>query len=134
MMTLSRTCRARLLAVAVLFLPAVSASFGQSSPGGSDLILLNGKIITVDARDSIAQAMAIHNGRIERVGSNDEIRRAAPRDAQVIDLDGRTATPGLIDTHCHFGETAALYGIDLSKISRISEAVELVRPRHAAST
>jgi predicted amidohydrolase YtcJ len=132
MMTLSRTCRARWLAVAVLFLPAVSACFGQSSPGGSDLILLNGKIITVDARDSIAQAMAIHNGRIERVGSNDEIRRAAPRDAQVIDLHGRTATPGLIDTHCHFGETAALYGIDLSKISRISEAVELVRLRVAA--
>ena len=45
----------------------------------SDLILVNGKIITVDARDSIAQAIAVHAGKIVAVGSNDEIRKRAPR-------------------------------------------------------
>jgi predicted amidohydrolase YtcJ len=134
MMASLRRAGASLLALfPVLLLSTVSACFGQSSRGGSDLILLNGKIITLDARDSIVQAMAIHNGRITMVGGNDEIRMAAPKDARVIDLHGRTATPGLIDTHCHFGETAALYGIELSRITNISEAVALVRQKVAAS-
>ena len=96
-----------------------------------DLLLVNGKIITVDAHDSIAQAILIHDGKIVAVGSNEEIRKRAPRTAQAIDLHGRTATPGLIDTHCHFDQTAALYGVELSKISKVSEAVEMVRQRVA---
>jgi hypothetical protein len=106
------------------------ASLAQSS--SSDLILINGKIITVDAHDSIAQALSIHNGKIVAVGSNDQIRKLAPKDAQVIDLHGRTATPGLIDSHCHFDETDRLYGIELSTITKISEAVELVRKKIAS--
>ena len=114
------------------FLLSISVCFGQSSQGaGTDLILVNGKIITVDAHDSIAQAIAIHNGRITAVGGNDEIRKGAPKDALVIDLHGRTATPGLIDTHCHFGEAAALYGVELSTVTKIKEAVELVRQKVA---
>src|SRR5579863_1326998 len=105
------------------------ACFAQSS---SDLILINGKIITVDAKDSIAQALAIHNGKIIAIGSNDQIRKLAPRDAQVIDLHGRTATPGLIDSHCHFDETDKIYGIELSNITSISEAVALVRKTAAS--
>jgi predicted amidohydrolase YtcJ len=107
------------------------ACLAQSS--SSDLILINGKIITVDAQDSIAQALSIHNGKIVAVGSNDQIRKLAPKDAQVIDLHGRTATPGLIDSHCHFDETDRLYGIELSTITKISEAVELVRQKIASS-
>ena len=106
------------------------ACLAQSS--SSDLILINGKIITVDAHDSIAQALSIHNGKIVAVGSNDQIRKLAPKDAQVIDLHGRTATPGLIDSHCHFDETDRLYGIELSTITKISEAVELVRKKIAS--
>ena len=114
------------------FLLSISVCFGQSSQGaGSDLILVNGKIITVDAHDSIAQAIVIHNGRITAVGGNDEIRKGAAKDALVIDLHGRTATPGLIDTHCHFGEAAALYGVELSTVTKIKEAVELVRQKVA---
>ena len=104
-----------------------------TDPAPSDLILVNGKIITVDARDSIAQAIAIHDGKIIAVGTNDEIRKGAPKSAQVIDLHGRTATPGLIDTHCHFDETEALYAIELSKIKSVAEAVELVRQKIAGA-
>src|SRR5580765_3995679 len=89
----------------------------------SDLILVNGKIITVDARDSIAQAIAVHAGKIVAVGSNDEVRKRAPQGARVIDLHGRAATPGLIDTHCHFDETESLYAIELSKIKSVADAV-----------
>ena len=127
--SLGRACAAAIAAALV----SVPACFGQSAEGAdSDLILVNGKIITVDARDSIAEAIAIHNGKITAVGGNDEIRKSAAKGARVIDLHGRTATPGLIDTHCHFGETAALYGVELSKITKINEAVELVRQKAAA--
>jgi predicted amidohydrolase YtcJ len=115
-------------------------SFGicaQSGPATnsdpSDLILVNGKIITVDAHDSIAQAMAIHGRKIVAVGSNDEIRKRAPKSARVIDLHGRTATPGLIDTHCHFDETDTIYAIDLSRIKSVAEAADLVRQKVAGT-
>lgn len=93
----------------------------------ADLILINGKIITVDAKDSIMQAIAISDGKILAVESNDEIRKLTGKNTRVIDLHGRTATPGLIDTHCHFDASGILYAIDLSNVKNIPEAVELVR-------
>jgi predicted amidohydrolase YtcJ len=101
--------------------PAVSAS--------SDLILINGKIITVDAHDSVAEAVAIQGGKIVAVGTNEEIRKLASKNARIVDLHGRTATPGLIDTHCHFDATDDLYAINLSKVTSVAEAVELVRKK-----
>ena len=103
--------------------------FGQSA--ASDLILLNSHIITVDAHDSIAQALAIHDGKITAVGTNDEIRKLAPKSAKVIDLHGLTVTPGLIDTHCHFDETSVLYDITLSEVTSIKDTLELVRKKAA---
>jgi predicted amidohydrolase YtcJ len=104
--------------------PALAAS--------SDLILINGKIITVDARDSIAEAVAIQGGKIVAVGTNQEIRKLASKNARIVDLHGRTATPGLIDAHCHFDATDDLYAINLSKITSVAEAVELVRQKAAS--
>ncbi|HEY1424987.1 MAG TPA: amidohydrolase [Candidatus Acidoferrum sp.] len=115
-------------------LPAVSAqSLLDNHEKDADLILIHGKIITVDAKDSIAEALAIHEGKITAVGTTDEIRKHAPQNARVIDLHGRTVTPGLIDAHCHFDETHKLYGIELSDITKIGQAVELVRQKAASS-
>jgi predicted amidohydrolase YtcJ len=130
----ARTSAFFLCSFAALFLcfparPGQSSS--KSNPDSRDLILINGKIITVDANDSIAQALAIHNGKIVAVGTNEEIRKRSPKNVHIIDLHGRTATPGLIDSHCHFDQTPALYGIELSQIANISEAVDLVRQRVA---
>ncbi|MBI5653824.1 MAG: amidohydrolase [Chloroflexi bacterium] len=72
-----------------------------SATGTADLILVNGKVITIDARDSIAQAIAIKDGLIQAVGKSDEMRARARASAQIIDLKGKAVTPGLIDTHCH---------------------------------
>lgn len=82
----------------------------------ADTILVNGTILTVDAADSIAQAVAIRDGKLLAVGSNDEIRSLAGERTEVIDLHGMTATPGLLDAHCHFawGGTDELYVEDLS--------------------
>jgi len=122
---------ATLLAMFLSMPHSLAQSPSQSKSDSGDLILFNGKIITVDEKDSVVQALAIHNGKIVAVGTNEEIRKIAPKDARVIDLHGRTATPGLIDAHCHFDETPAIYGVELSKITKISEAVTLVRQKVA---
>jgi hypothetical protein len=82
----------------------------------ADRILVNGKIITVDADDSIAEALAIRDGRITTVGSNAEIEALAGPNTDRIDLAGRTATPGLLDAHLHLssGGLQRLTQADLS--------------------
>ena len=74
----------------------------KSPAGVPDLILSNGTIYTVDAQNSLVQAVAIKDGLIQAVGSDQEILALGDPSTQVIDLAGRAATPGLIDAHIHF--------------------------------
>src|SRR5262249_40069824 len=69
----------------------------------SIILYLNGTIYTMDAAQPRAQAMAIDNisGRILAVGDNDEVRQAAGRHAELVDLRGKTVLPGFIDSHIH---------------------------------
>jgi predicted amidohydrolase YtcJ len=67
-----------------------------------DLILVNGTVITVDARDRIAEAVAIQGDRIVAVGNTTFIESLAGPATRRIDLDGRSVTPGLLDAHAHF--------------------------------
>src|ERR1700689_4232162 len=106
---------------------AAGAAFGQQA--GGDFLLINGRILTVDARDSVAQAVAITGGKIVAAGSNDAARKAAAKGARVTDLMGRAVTPGLIDSHCHFQEVDALYSVDLSdaSVSNIADVLKKVQ-------
>lgn len=79
-----------------------------------DTVLINGKIIQVNAADSIAEAVAIKGGKIIAVGSNKMAKKLTGHKTQVIDLKGLTATPGLIDSHCHFSGIGMLHVLDLS--------------------
>ena len=83
----------------------------------ADLVLINGRVLTVDATDSVAQAVAIAGGKIVAVGTSDQIRTRIGAETRIIDLRGRAATPGLIDTHVHFSEAAALFTVDLSDVA-----------------
>lgn len=67
----------------------------------ADMILNNGKIITLNPRDETAEAVAIAGDKIIRVGSNADIAKSVRNRTWVIDLKGRTATPGLVESHCH---------------------------------
>src|SRR4051794_11379369 len=66
-----------------------------------DLILSNGKIITVDERFTVAQAVAVRGERIIAVGTNQEIAQLAGPTTRRIDLRGKSVIPGLIDNHMH---------------------------------
>ena len=100
----------------------------------ADSVLVNGKIITVDAKDRIAQAVAIKAGKIISVGTTKNIKRMTGPGTQVIDLKGLTATPGLIDSHLHFDGSTLLYALDLNypRVKRIPDMVELVKGKVAA--
>jgi hypothetical protein len=72
----------------------------------ADLIIVNGKIITVDSKFSIAQAVAIKGDRIVAVGTNEEVKTLTGKKTTILDLKEKTVLPGINDAHTH----AALYG------------------------
>jgi predicted amidohydrolase YtcJ len=68
----------------------------------ADMLLVGGKVITVDGADTVAQAVAVKDGLIQAVGDDAEVAALAGEATHVIDLHGRAVTPGLIDSHNHF--------------------------------
>ena len=95
----------------------------------AQLVMVHGKVITVDAKDSIAQAVAIRDGKILKVGTDAEVMALAGKDTQIIDLNGRTATPGLIDTHAHIsgGGFSDLFEVQLKDATQVADIVALVK-------
>ena len=70
-----------------------------------DLVLLGGNVLTMDGRDTRAQAVAIEDGRIAAVGSSAEIAQLVGEGTRVVHLAGRTLTPSFSDPHNHFSMT-----------------------------
>ena len=77
--------------------PAPTLAVGEFA----DTTLVNGNIVTIDKKRSIASALAVKNGLILLVSDDQSVRKLAGANTQIIDLRGRTVTPGLIDAHCH---------------------------------
>ena len=111
---------------------AVAMLRGQSP--APDLILSNGKIITVDERFTIAQAVAIRGDRIAAAGTNQEMARLAGPNTKRIDLKGRTVIPGLIDNHMHLlrAATTWLQETRFDGVESRKRAIELLRARAKA--
>jgi predicted amidohydrolase YtcJ len=85
----------------ILLLVLVGFDPQSTRAQGVDLILHNGKVVTVDRNFSIQQALAVDDGRVVAVGTNAEVLRSRGQDTRVIDLGGKTVLPGLIDSHTH---------------------------------
>jgi hypothetical protein len=102
-----------------------------------DTILVNGKIVTVDAQSSTREALAIRDGRIVALGSSAQMRKLAGTHSRVIDLKGRTVIPGLVDSHLHAIRAAQTFATEVNWIGassltealrRISEASRTMKP------
>lgn len=93
------------------------------------LVLFHGHILTVDAADSTVQALAVRDGRIIAAGPDRDILKLAGPATRRIDLHGRTATPGLIDSHAHIAEAGVdeMYHVPLGDVSSVAVAVARVR-------
>ncbi len=120
-----RKCFAVALAVAAGF--GLAPALAQTAP--ADTVLVNGKIITLDPNSSVAQAVAIRDGRILETGSNDDIRKRAGQRTNVVDLGGRTVVPGLMDSHIHALRAGLTYSVELSWIGvpSLAKGLDLIR-------
>jgi predicted amidohydrolase YtcJ len=94
-----------------------------------DLIISNGKIITVDANFSIAEALAIKDNRIMAVGKTGDILGLKGAKTEILDLQGKTVIPGLQDSHIHFMELGGdlIYKINLAEATSVEEITNLVK-------
>ena len=107
----------------------------QAQQPAADLVLSNGKIITVDERFSIAQAVAIRGDRIVAAGTNQEITQLAGPSTRRIDLKGKAVIPGLIDNHMHLLRAASTWTKELrfDGVDSRKQAVEMLRARVKAA-
>jgi predicted amidohydrolase YtcJ len=122
---------------ATLGATAFGARFaGQAPVPPADLVLRNGRIVTLDAVRPEAQALAARAGHIVAVGSTAEVQRYIGASTQVIDLGGELATPGIIEGHGHFtGIGQMKLGLELQNaktwddiVALVAEAVRKAKP------
>ena len=124
--------------ICVVWILALAACTGDGGNGTepADLVLLGGKIVTVDASMPEAQALAARGDRIVALGTDEEIEAYIDDDTRVIDLDGQLAVPGLIEGHGHWmSYGASLIELDLRHakdwdhiVGMVEEAVSEVEP------
>jgi predicted amidohydrolase YtcJ len=102
----------------------------SSTNADADLILHNGKIVTVDKAFSVQQAIAVRADKIIKVGSNEEVLKAKGAKSEVIDLAGKLVLPGLIDSHVHPGD-AAMHEFDhpIPEMETIQDVLTYIQSR-----
>jgi predicted amidohydrolase YtcJ len=125
-MTLSRR---ELLALGV---PAALAGCAgiSAAPRRSDLVLLNGNVVTMDPRRPRAEAIAVHDGKFVAVGSTTEIRGLAGLGTEVVELQGRTVLPGFIDAHIHGASSGRINMLSVDcAVATAGELKERIRRR-----
>jgi predicted amidohydrolase YtcJ len=104
----------------------------------ADLVLFNGRIHTLDPRETKARALAIRDDRLIAVGSDVEVRREVGPETRLVDLHGRTVIPGLIDTHTHAFDAVARrvagdLDLGIGAVKSLREAVAAVAEQARAS-
>jgi predicted amidohydrolase YtcJ len=95
----------------------------------ADLVLRNGRIHTLDARNTVASSIAVRDGKVQRVGSDAETAAFSGSRTRVIDLGGRVVIPGLIDSHMHLINGGLQYNLELrwDEVDSLADALRLLR-------
>ncbi|MCI0433756.1 MAG: amidohydrolase [Gemmatimonadetes bacterium] len=115
-------------AVAILAAAGIAACEASPPVEPADLVLTNGRIVTVDDAVPGAEAVAVRGGLIVAVGSSEEMAAHVGAATEVIDLQGRLAVPGFIEGHGHFmGFGRAKTILDLTTVKNWEEVVTMVR-------
>src|SRR5678816_1098919 len=124
----------RLLAGSVVALVIGAAAAMVTAQQPVDVIFTNGKIITVDEKFTIAQALAVRGNRIVAVGTNQQIAQVATATTRRIDLRGRAVVPGLIDNHMHLLRAGTTWTreVRLDGVESRRQALDLVTARAKA--
>ncbi len=119
----------------IVALTVFTAACGGSVPDSlaPETILVNGKVVTVDADFSIAEAVAIRDGKFVAVGSSQQIQALAGRATEVISLEGKTVLPGFNDPHGHvtlsWGRKMDPIGARFRNAESIEEVLDLLREK-----
>jgi len=114
--------------VLALLVGDAAANAQQTDLNAPTLVLLNGKILTMDGQSRIVEAVAIRDGKFLAVGDSATIRSMAASGTRAIDLAGNTVVPGLIDTHAHFKAAGMSdYVVNMSRARTVADALEAIR-------
>lgn len=124
-------CKLTALAVVgagMWFASAAPAAAQQGDFNAPDLVLINGKVLTLDERSTVTEAVAVREGKILATGSSASIKSLAGARTRVLDVSGKTVIPGLIDTHAHFKAAGlADYVVNMSRAKMVAEALEAIK-------
>lgn len=124
---MARTLLSAAAIAASLLLPVAA----QAQP--ADLVVTNAKIATLDAAGTMAQAIAVRDGRIVAVGSAAQMGAFTSPATRTVDAGGRTVVPGLIDSHMHAVRAALSYSTEVNWIGAGTIAEAMARIRTAAA-
>ncbi|NPU13489.1 amidohydrolase [Bradyrhizobium sp. 83012] len=125
---LCRSTALAMLGVGLLLAGPAPVLAQQAEVNSPDLVLVNGKVLTLDEQSSVTEAIAVRDGKILAVGNSASMRALAGARTQVLDLAGKTVVPGLIDTHAHF-RAAGLgdYVVIMGRAKTVADALEAIK-------
>jgi predicted amidohydrolase YtcJ len=107
----------------------MTKSTDDADANAAELILINGKFHTVDRSHPLAGAVAIKDGKFAAVGALDDVMRHRGAATRIIDLNGRTAIPGLNDSHIHIIRGGLMYNLELrwEGVPSLADALRMLK-------
>jgi len=124
----------KIRAFAMLLPLLITACGNETEEPAADIVFLNGKVLTVDNDFSVAEALAVTDTRIVAVGDSESVAAMVGDETQVVDLQGKTVIPGLIDNHMHFIRAAQRWNLQarIDGINSRPEALAIIAEKAAS--